>query len=55
MKLKKLGKTVLASVHDAIVVRERLTPNELLAIEKHVRRITKVQYFSLGETQYKSH
>lgn len=54
-KLQKLGKTVLANVHDAIVVRERLTKSELLAIEKLVRRITKVQYFSLGETQYKSH
>jgi hypothetical protein len=54
-KLQKLGKTVLASVHDAIVVRERLTQKELLVIEKHVRRITKVQYFALGETQYKSH
>jgi hypothetical protein len=53
-KLQKLGKTVLANVHDAIVVRERLTEKELLAIQKLVRRITKVQYFALGETQYKS-
>lgn len=51
-KLQKLGKTVLANVHDAIVVRQRLTASELLAIEKLVRRITKVQYFALGETQY---
>jgi hypothetical protein len=51
-KLQKLGKTVLANVHDAIVVRERLTASELLAIERLVRRITKVQYFALGETQY---
>ena len=52
-KLQKLGKTVLANVHDAIVVRERMTASELLAIEKLVRRITKVQYFALGETPYK--
>ncbi len=52
-KLQKLGKTVLANVHDAIVVRERLTASELLAIEKLVKRITKVQYFALGETEYK--
>ena len=52
-KLQKLGKTVLANVHDAIVVRERLSASELLAIEKLVRRITKVQYFALGETSYK--
>jgi hypothetical protein len=51
-KLQKLGKTVLANIHDAIVVRERLTKSELLAIEKLVRRITKVQYFALGETEY---
>lgn len=52
-KLQKLGKTVLANVHDAIVVRERLTASELLAIEELVRAKTKVQYFVLGETEYK--
>jgi hypothetical protein len=54
-ELNKLGKTVLANVHDAIVVRERLTALELQAIEKLVRRITKVEYFALGETQYSRH
>ncbi len=52
-ELQKLGKTVLANVHDAIVVRERLTKSELLAIEKTVRAKTNVEYFALGETQYK--
>lgn len=52
-ELKKLGKTVLANVHDAIVVRERLTQSELLAIENKVRRKTHVEYFALGETPYK--
>ncbi|PIT71194.1 hypothetical protein B9Z42_16125 [Limnohabitans sp. B9-3] len=51
-ELRKLGQTVLANVHDAIVVRERLTASELLAIEKIVRTSTKVEYFALGETQY---
>ncbi len=51
-ELLKLGKTVLANVHDAIVVRERLTPKELLAIEKTVRQVTSVNYFALGETEY---
>jgi hypothetical protein len=51
-ELKKLGKTVLANVHDAIVVRERLTASELLVIEELVRATTKVQYFALGETPY---
>ena len=50
--LKTLGKTVLANVHDAIVVRERLTDSERLAIENTVRDSTKVQYFTLGETPY---
>ena len=54
-ELQKLGKTVLANVHDAIVVRERLTKSELLAIENKVRRKTHVEYFALGETEYKSH
>ncbi len=52
-ELQKLGKTVLANVHDALVVRERLTTSELLMIEELVRAKTKVQYFALGETQYK--
>lgn len=51
-ELQKLGKTVLANVHDAIVVRERLTASELLAIEELVRTSTKVGYFALGETPY---
>ena len=51
-ELQKLGKTVLANVHDAIVVRERLTKSELLAIESIVRKQTHVEYFALGETQY---
>ena len=51
-ELRKLGKTVLANVHDAIVVRERLTHSELQAIEKLVKAKTKVEYFALGETPY---
>ena len=54
-QLKALGKTVLANVHDAIVVRERLTAKERLMIEKVVRHSTKVGYFALGETQYRKH
>ena len=51
-ELKTLGKTVLANVHDAIVVRERLTDSERLAIQNLVRDTTKVRYFALGETPY---
>lgn len=51
-ELQKLGKTVLANVHDAIVVRERLTTFEQFMIEKIVRNTTCVKYFALGETPY---
>lgn len=51
-ELQKLGMTVLANVHDAIVVRERLKPKELLAIQESVKLKTSVKYFALGETQY---
>ena len=51
-ELHKLGKTVLANVHDAIVVRERLTDTELQSIQKVVREATGVDYFALGETEY---
>lgn len=54
-ELQKLGNTVLANVHDAIVVRQQLTDSERLAIENLVRAKTKVQYFALGETMYKKH
>jgi len=54
-ELEKLGKTVLANVHDAIVVRERLTKSELLAIEMNVRANTQVEYFALGENPYFGH
>jgi hypothetical protein len=53
-ELQKLGKTVLANVHDAIVIRERLTDTELQSIQKMVREATGVDYFALGETEYTS-
>ncbi len=51
-EVEKLGKTVLANIHDAIVVRQRLTASELLAIQNLVIAKTKVHYFALGETPY---
>ena len=53
-ELKKLNKTVLANVHDAIVIREKLSEKELEMIETEVRQYTKVEYFALGETHYQS-
>ena len=52
-ELEKLNKAVLANVHDAIVIRERLTTTEKENIERVVRDYTKVGYFALGETEYK--
>ncbi len=51
-ELQKHGKTVLANVHDAIVLKERLTDIELQSIQKVVREATGVEYFALGETKY---
>ena len=51
-ELKKLGKTLLAKVHDAVVIREQLTPSEKMNIENIVRYRTAVTNFSLVETSY---
>ena len=51
-EVKKLGKTVIANVHDAIVVRERLSASEISKIQKRVRLLTNVFYFALGEDKY---
>jgi hypothetical protein len=51
-EVKKLGKNVIANVHDAIVVRERLSNSELNEIQAIVRKATCVDYFALGETKY---
>ena len=51
-ELLYLKKTVLANVHDAIVIREQLSEKELTHIEQLVRVKTNISYFALGETQY---
>ncbi|PUE28055.1 hypothetical protein B9Z35_12780 [Limnohabitans sp. Jir61] len=51
-ELRKLGKTLLANVHDAVVIREQLTQDEIKVIENEVRYRTAVTNFSLGETPY---
>jgi hypothetical protein len=51
-EVKKSGNTVLANVHDAVVVRYQ-TPAKMLAkIERKVQQRTGVTYFSMGETSY---
>ena len=45
--LAQFGRTVLASIHDAIVIRERLSQYELEVIVDHMRSITHNRYWSL--------
>ena len=52
-ELQALKKTVLANVHDAIVIREQLSLIELSHIEQRVRAVTDVTFFALGETEYR--
>ena len=51
-ELKKSGNTVLANVHDAVVVRKRIPAKLLAKIELKVQTETEVFYFKLGETRY---
>jgi len=51
-EVKKSGNTVLANVHDAVVVRNQIPAMLLAKIERKVQLRTGVTYFSLGETSY---
>ena len=51
-ELKKSGNTVLANVHDAVVVRNQIPAKLLAKIERKVQQRTGVGYFRLGETGY---
>ena len=51
-EVKKLGNTVLANVHDAVVVRSQIPAKLLAKIERKVQLRTGVGYFRLGETGY---
>jgi hypothetical protein len=51
-EIKKSGNTVLANVHDAVVVRNQIPANVLAKIERKVQLRTGVGYFRLGETAY---
>ena len=51
-ELKKSGNTVLANVHDAVVVRNQIPAKLLAKIERKVQQRTGVDYFRLGETEY---
>ncbi len=49
LKQKKIG--VLAKIHDAFVVRKRLTQMMKHELEDHVRDTTDNEYWRLGEKQ----
>lgn len=51
-EVKKSGNTVLANVHDAVVVRNQIPVLLLAKIERKVQKRTGVGYFRLGETGY---
>jgi hypothetical protein len=51
-EVKKSGNTVLANVHDAVVVRHQISVKLLDKIERKVQVRTGVDYFRLGETGY---
>lgn len=51
-ELRAINATLLANVHDAVVVRRKLTDSELLHIQEAVRTETGIQYFALGENEY---
>lgn len=51
-EVKKSGNTVLANVHDAVVVRDQILAKLLAKIESKVQQRTGVGYFRLGETGY---
>ena len=51
-EIKKSGNTVLANVHDAVVVGNQIPALLLAKIERKVQQRTGVDYFRLGETAY---
>ena len=51
-EVKKSGNTVLANIHDAVVVRNQIPAKLLAKIESKVQVRTGVDYFRLGETGY---
>ena len=50
-EIKRLGKTVLANIHDAIIVRERLLTDDRMAIEDAMRTQTGNPYWRLTARQ----
>ena len=51
-ELAKLNIEVIANVHDAIVVRQKLTKYQREEIEFKMREVTNIKYWRLGETKY---
>ena len=52
-ELKSLGRTVLANIHDAIIIRHKLSAYDREEIEYKMRASTGIDYWRLGETKLK--
>ncbi|MCX7246798.1 MAG: hypothetical protein NTX31_03845 [Burkholderiales bacterium] len=52
-ELKTLGRTVLANIHDAIIIRHKLSAYDREEIEYKMRASTGIDYWRLGETKLK--
>jgi Fe-S cluster biosynthesis and repair protein YggX len=50
-ELAEMGHDLLASIHDAIVIRNKLTKNQKSKIEDLMRQSTQNEHWSLGEKQ----
>lgn len=51
-ELAKLNIEVIANVHDAIVIRKKLTKYQREEIEFKMREVTNIEYWRLGQTKY---
>jgi hypothetical protein len=49
--MRELNKTILASIHDAIIIKERLTVDDKHEIELRMREQTDNPYWRLGVTE----
>lgn len=54
-ELGKLGRNVLANIHDAIIIRHKLSAYDKEQIELKMREQTEIEYWRLGETKLESY
>lgn len=54
-EIQNTGRKILASIHDAIVINQRLAPERKLDMESYMQNATDNPYWRLGETEYKEY